>query len=333
MGTRCGFTRQGKLLLLFCTYMSSPAQDLKVTLLGTGSPLPIIDRFGPSTLVEAGPEKLLIDCGRGSSLRLWQLRIPLGDVTAVFLTHLHSDHVVGIPDLWLTGWLGNPFGHRAGPFRVWGPTGTEELMRNLEKAFQGDIGFRIAEGMSPQGVAVLAQDVSQGVVYEKNGVKVTAFAVDHGTAKPALGYRIDYGGRSVVLSGDTRFSENLIGFSKGADVLIHEVAGARAQLLTKSEVARNHHWSSHDPRGSRHRIHPGKAPACRLLARRTPDHRSRLHCAYEYRDSATDAKDVWRPAGDGGGPDDDPDWKQHRRTPAVANDAIAGTALPNVALR
>jgi ribonuclease Z len=238
MGARCGFTRQGGILLLFCLSMSSPAQGLKVTLLGTGSPLPIMDRFGPSTLVEAGCEKLLMDCGRGASLRLWQLRIPLGDVTAVFLTHLHSDHVVGIPDLWLTGWLANPYGHRSGPFRVWGPTGTKELMGNLEKAFQGDVGFRIAEGMSPQGVAVLAQEVSQGVVYEKSGVKVTAFEVDHATAKPAFGYRIDYGGHSVVLSGDTRFSENLIRFSKGVDVLVHEVASARAELLTKSEVAR-----------------------------------------------------------------------------------------------
>jgi ribonuclease Z len=238
MSAKCGFTRREGILLLFCMCMRSPAQDLKVTLLGTGSPLPIMDRFGPSTLVEAGREKLLIDCGRGTSLRLWQLRIPLGDLTAVFLTHLHSDHIVGIPDLWLTGWLANPYGHRTGPFRVWGPTGTKELMGNLEKAFQGDIGFRIADGMSPQGVAVLAQEVRQGVVYEKSGVKVTAFEVDHATAKPAFGYRIDYGRHSVVLSGDTRFNENLIRFSQGVDVLVHEVAAATAELLTKSEVAR-----------------------------------------------------------------------------------------------
>lgn len=238
MGARNAFTWQSWILFPLCMCISSPAQDFKVTLLGTGSPLPVIDRFGPSTLVEAGHEKLLIDCGRGASLRLWQLRIPLGEVTAVFLTHLHSDHVVGIPDLWLTGWLANPYGHRTGPFRIWGPAGTRELMGNLAKAFQGDIGFRMADGMSPQGVAVLAEEVSQGVVYENNGVKVTAFEVDHATAKPAFGYRIDYAGRSVVLSGDTRFSENLIRFSQGVDVLVHEVAGARAELLTRSEAAR-----------------------------------------------------------------------------------------------
>ncbi len=223
-------------LMMSITVLS--AQGLKVSLLGTGSPIPIMTRFGPSILVEAGPEKLLIDCGRGATLRLWQLGIPLGSVTALFLTHLHSDHTVGIPDLWLTGWLGVPFGHRSGPFRIWGPSGTKELSASLEKAYQTDIKFRVSEGLSAEGVAISAQEITQGVVYERNGAKVTAFEVDHASAKPAFGYRIDYQGHSVVLSGDTRPSENLIRFAKGADLLIHEVAAARAELLEKSQVAR-----------------------------------------------------------------------------------------------
>jgi ribonuclease Z len=226
------------LLYVFFICWHIQAQGLKVTLLGTGSPIPIIDRFGPSTLVEAGTEKLLIDCGRGVTSRLGQSHIPLGAVTALFLTHLHSDHVVGIPDLWLTGWLSSPFGHRTGPFRVWGPSGTKELMAHLQEAFAADIQFRTADGIPPQGVAVLLHDITQGTVFEENGVKVTAFEVDHATAKPAFGYRIDYGGHSVVLSGDTRPSENLIRFSKDADLLIHEVAWARPELLKKSESAR-----------------------------------------------------------------------------------------------
>ncbi|MBV8707750.1 MAG: MBL fold metallo-hydrolase [Acidobacteriaceae bacterium] len=237
MGSARRASVTGTLLLVFVC-VSVSAQQLRVTLLGTGSPIPMIDRFGPSTLVEAGNEKLLIDCGRGSSLRLWQLHIPLGSVTAVFLTHLHSDHVVGIPDLWLTGWLPPPFGRRTDSFRIWGPIGTQELMANLEKAFQADIRFRTADGIPSQGLAVVAKDIAQGLVYEKNGVKVTAFEVDHATVKPAFGYRINYGGRSVVLSGDTRLNENLIRFSKGADVLVHEVAWARPELLNKSEAAR-----------------------------------------------------------------------------------------------
>jgi ribonuclease Z len=225
-------------LLLLLMSLSMGGQELKVTLLGTGSPIPVEERFGPSILVEAGPEKLLIDCGRGASLRLWQLHIPLGAVTAVFLTHLHSDHIVGIPDLWLTGWLPPPFGHRTHAFQIWGPVGTNEMMANLQKAFATDIRFRMADGIPEQGIAVAAQDIAQGPVYEKNGVKVTAFEVDHATAKPAFGYRIDYRGHSVVLSGDTRPTENLIRFSKDVDLLIHEVAWARPELLQKSQAAR-----------------------------------------------------------------------------------------------
>src|SRR5881394_3323228 len=107
------------------TSTASPAapENLRVTLLGTGTPNPRPDRFGPSILVEAGSERLVFDCGRSCTTRLWQLRIPLGSVK-LFLTHLHSDHTVGIPDLWLTGILPVPFGGRTSPFRVWGPEGS-----------------------------------------------------------------------------------------------------------------------------------------------------------------------------------------------------------------
>jgi ribonuclease Z len=196
-------------------------QSLRVTLLGTGYPEPRIDRFGPSILVEAGNQKLLFDCGRGATQRIKQLDIPFAEVDALFVTHLHSDHVVGIPDLWLTGWVQG----RKVPLRVWGPAGTEQMMSHLEEAYQFDVHIRrdVDEKLPAQGVVVISRDIKQGVVYEKGGVKVTAFAVDHGPVKPALGYRVDFAGHSVVLSGDTRYSENLIRFAQGADVLIHEV--------------------------------------------------------------------------------------------------------------
>jgi len=197
------------------------AQNFKVTLLGTGYPQPRMDRFGPSTLVEAGSEKFLFDCGRGAAQRLAQINVSFADVSALFLTHLHSDHTVGIPDLWLTGWVQG----RKVPFRVWGPTGTQQMMSHLERAYEFDIHIRrdVDEKLPAQGVVVVAKDTDQGVVYQSREVKITAFIVDHGPVKPALGYRIDYAGHSVVLSGDTRFSENLIRFSEGTDVLVHEV--------------------------------------------------------------------------------------------------------------
>jgi ribonuclease Z len=202
------------------------AQALRVTLLGTGTPEPIVDRFGPSTLVEAGPEKLLFDVGRGASQRLWQLGIPLSGVTGVFITHLHSDHVVGLPDVWLTGWTAPAYGRRGAPLRVWGPAGTREMMSHLEQAFAGDIRIRLEDEKLPaRGVAVDAQDITEGVVYQNNGVKVTVFNVDHGYAiRPAFGYRVDYGGRSVVIAGDTRYTDNLLTFARGTDLLIYPMA-------------------------------------------------------------------------------------------------------------
>jgi ribonuclease Z len=236
------------LVLWVCCACGALAQqpDFKVTLLGTGSPPPVLTRFGPSVLVQAGKETLLIDCGRGCSQRLWQGNVKLSSLDGLFITHLHSDHIVGIPDLWLTGWLVGPYGQRRMPFRVWGPVGTKTLMEHLEKAYLWDIDTRVADQKLPrEGVAVVVAEFVEGVVYERNGVRVTAFEVDHGDlVKPAFGYRVDYDGRSVVISGDTKFNENLIRHATGADLLIHQVAMARTELIEKSEAARlvlSHH--------------------------------------------------------------------------------------------
>jgi ribonuclease Z len=208
------------LTLIAALALAAPAQNFRVTLLGTGSPQPRIDRFGPSILVEVGDKKLLFDCGRGAAQRIEQLSIPFTAIDALFLTHLHSDHTVGIPDLWLTGWARG----RKLPLEVWGPAGTRAMMSHLAEAYEFDIQIRQIDDKLPlQGVTVLANDIHEGVVYDRGGARVTAFLVDHGVVKPAFGYRIDFSRHSVVLSGDTRYSENLIRFSQKADLLIHEV--------------------------------------------------------------------------------------------------------------
>ncbi len=232
-----------------------------VTLLGTGSPIPLADRFGPSILVEAGGETLLFDAGRGVPIRLFQLGISMRRVTTVFLTHLHSDHVVGFPDLWLTGLLPPAFAGRSEQMRVFGPRGTSDMMANLERAYQADLRIRIADEHVPAAAThIVATDIEEGIVYRRNGVTVTAFDVDHGALiKPAFGYRIDYSGRSVVLSGDTRVSENLVQHASGTDVLFHEVASARAENLAQSEAARriiDHHTTPAEAAGVFTRVHP-----------------------------------------------------------------------------
>ena len=213
---------------LFLLASAGWGQAIKVTLLGTGTPRPMIERFGASILVQAGKENLLFDAGRGCTIRLWQLGVPLKDVNRLFLTHLHSDHTVGIPDLWLTGWIFD----RAEPLEVWGPKGTGQMMAGLRQAYAYDVKVRSNFGNSRVGAEIRAHDIHEGVVYEANGVKVTAFLVDHGNVKPAFGYRVDYGGHSVVLSGDTRPSENLVKHAQGVDVLVHEVYAVTPEAPT-----------------------------------------------------------------------------------------------------
>ena len=204
-------------------------QSIKVTLLGTGGPLPSLQRFGPSTLIQAGGQTFLVDAGRGALQRLAQAGVQWRDVDGVLFTHLHSDHVVGLPDLWLTGWLVRPGRNR--PLTVWGPRGTVSMVTHLREAFAFDIQVRQSDDRaSPTGVQLRPVDIADGVVHDSAGVRITAFPVDHGPVEPAFGYRIDYAGRSVVLSGDTRVSENLIRHATGVDLLIHEVASRESFL-------------------------------------------------------------------------------------------------------
>jgi ribonuclease Z len=224
------------------------ASGFRVTLLGTGTPIPIPGRFGPSTLIEAGNQTILIDAGRGATIRMFQLGIPIGRVDALLLTHFHSDHTVGIPDIWLTGWLSSHFGARKGPFNVIGPAGTEVLMQHLEKAYRRDLEIRMAdEKLAGEDVAITVKEFSQdGIVYDRGGLRVKVFTVDHGDAiKPAYGYRIDYQDRIAVVSGDTRYSENVVRNATGCDLLVHEVAMAKPELLKEPHIQRivNHHTS------------------------------------------------------------------------------------------
>ena len=214
-------------------FMAQPSRDLfRVTLLGSGAPPPRLDRFGPSTLIEVGNEKFIVDAGRGAMQRIYQLGIPFAEITGLFLTHHHSDHVVGFPDLWLTGWIGRPWGKRNQPLHVWGPVGTQQMMEHLPLAFAVDIRVR-SRSYPPDGVKLLAHEIKEGVVLDRDGIRVSAFEVDHGGEDlPAYGYRIDYQDHGAVLSGDTTFNENLIRHSQGVDVLVHEVtatAGSAAE--------------------------------------------------------------------------------------------------------
>lgn len=235
---------------------SAVSNDIVVTLLGTGAPEPTPARFGPATLVQAGGLNLLFDAGRGVTVRLYQLGMSSGKgIDAVFLTHYHSDHVAGLADLWMTGYMFGPFGSRAKSLRLFGPSdgvtapsGVMKIAKGLAETFSDDVRIRQTdEHISPAATQIDARDfVGDGVVLDEAGVKVIAFAVNHGELiKPSVGYRIEYGSKSVTISGDTKFDENLIKHAMGTDLLIHEVFAMSAQLakLPLLKPIADHHTS------------------------------------------------------------------------------------------
>jgi ribonuclease Z len=202
---------------------SATEPELRVVLLGTqGGPTFNAQRLGIATLVVAGSERLLFDAGRGVTTGMLRVDVNPADVTRVFITHLHSDHVISMPELLISPWASQ--GRRT-PLEVWGPSGTKLMMQKFQEALAFDIHVRrdVDEKFPAEGVRVVATDIREGVVYEANGVKVTAFLVDHGPVTPAFGYRVDFRGHSVAISGDTKPSDNLVKYSSGVDLLIHEI--------------------------------------------------------------------------------------------------------------
>ena len=222
------------LLLAIGLFLSAPlaaqgekipaALRTEVVLLGTGTPNPNPNAAGPATAVVVGKRVFLFDAGAGVMRRLNAARLSLSGPEAVFITHLHSDHTLGYPDLILTSWIMR----RAAPLEVFGPHGLRRMTRNLLAAYAEDIRLR-TEGLEhevPGGYRVNAHEIRPGVVYEHDGVRVTAIPVPHGSWKEAYAYRIDTPDRTIVISGDTRPSEALVAASKGVDVLVHEVYSA-----------------------------------------------------------------------------------------------------------
>jgi ribonuclease Z len=221
--------------LIALTAVPALADDpkMKVTLLGTAGPEYFPDRLGISTLVEANGELLLFDVGRGTNQRLYQSRVNPKDIAKIFLTHLHNDHFEGLPDLWMTPWflLGRDHG-----FELWGPEGTEEMVQGIRLMFGHDLKARVNQFNPIETLAIRTYIISDGLVYEKNGIKVTAFPVEHADGNPAFGYRVDWNVRRVVLSGDTTLHENVIKHGTGADLMVHNVIAFSDRLSQLPEM-------------------------------------------------------------------------------------------------
>ena len=224
---------------------------MRVLLCGTSSPIPSSDRAEACTAIFAGGRMWIVDTGPGSwrNLALWRIR---GEaIGGVFYTHLHSDHIGELGEFNMQTWAAG----RPGPLRVYGPDGVTDLVHGFAQAYAADTRFRTAhhgaELLPPERAAMVpvpvVLDATEAMrVVEQDGVVVTAFAVAHDPVKPAFGYRFDYRGRSVVVSGDTRPCPNLVAQAKGTDVLVHEaqanglvhIMGEAARELGESRVAK-----------------------------------------------------------------------------------------------
>ena len=206
-------------LLLVCSVLL--AQDTRVVLLGTGNPNPEPDRMGPAVAIISGSRVYIVDCGPGVVRRAAQAHIDMAQLTRAFVTHLHSDHTVGLADLIFTPAVTG----RKEPFEIYGPPGLRAMTSSLMKAYRQDVEIRLhgLQPSVPQAYVVHAHDVAPGEIYRDGAVRVIAFAVNHGSWKHAYGYRFEAPDKTIVLSGDTTYSPSLIAAAKGCDILVHEV--------------------------------------------------------------------------------------------------------------
>lgn len=202
---------------------------LHVGLAGTGAPMPDSKRVGQSTFVMAGEHLFIVDSGAGSTLNLELMKVPIEETDAVLLTHFHSDHISDLGELMLKIWT---YGARTEPVLVMGPEGVESVVEGFNMAFGLDAQYRYAhhgDAVAPRtGAGGRAETITgfgddeSTVVFQTDDLTVTAFLVDHRPVEPAVGYRFDYKGRSVVLSGDTLPSESLMRQAEGVDLLLHD---------------------------------------------------------------------------------------------------------------
>jgi ribonuclease BN (tRNA processing enzyme) len=230
-------------LLLFAFRDISRAQTnalprTQVVLLGTGTPLPDPDRSGPSTAIVVNGTPYLVDFGTGLVRRAAAARnkgvmgLEPTNLKIGFITHLHSDHTLGFPDVLLTPWIMG----RKEPLGVYGPTGTREMAEHILKAYATDIKSRTEgqEHSNPDGYKVNVREIKPGVIYKDENVTVKAFAVDHGNLQ-AYGYRFEGPDRTIVISGDTRPTPAILANCQGCDVLIHEVYTEASFALVSDE--------------------------------------------------------------------------------------------------
>lgn len=209
-----------------------------ITLLGTGGPIPDAHRAGPSTLIEMADERFLVDTGRGVMMRLAGAGVPTPQLTAVLLTHLHSDHVVGLGDVITNQWMST---FEPTTMKIVGPPGTQRMIEKLLESLEPDMSYRMAHHddlNEPPRLDIT--EVLEGPVDVGGDVTITAAPTDHRPVEPSVGFRFEHGEgddrTSVVAAGDTVPCDGLDRLSAGADAIVHTVI--RKDLIEQIPIAR-----------------------------------------------------------------------------------------------
>jgi len=207
---------------------------MRVVTLGTGSPLPDPNRAGPSTLVSVDDQHLLIDCGRGVLMRLAAAGVGAAQLSAVLITHLHSDHLTDLNDVITTRWIST---FESTPLTVVGPPGTQAVVDSIESMLRADTGYRLAhhDDLTEAPITEVIE-LTEGPVELPGGPRITAAPTDHRPVEPSVAYRIEHDGRAVVLAGDTVPCTGLDSLARGADILVH--TAIRADVIANIPIAR-----------------------------------------------------------------------------------------------
>ena len=223
---------------------------MQLTLLGTGCPQVDCGRYGPANLVRVGGQSFLVDCGSGVTQRLLGAGTNGAALDAVLLTHLHSDHVVDLFQLVISSWHQG----RDRPQRVFGPAGTQRMVDAMLAMWKPEYEQRIAHERRPstRALEVEVTEFDEGVLWQQDGVRISAVAVRHQPVKFAYGFVVEAEGQRLVFSGDTAYCPELIAAGRGADVLVHECFLHHAMKVTPSRTAEglaavaSYHTLSHE---------------------------------------------------------------------------------------
>ncbi len=256
--------------------------ETKVVMLGTGTPNPVPERSGSSIAIIVNDRSYLVDFGTGivrqaaKGNRMGIKALEAKNLKTGFVTHTHSDHTLGIADLILTPWVLE----REEPLKIFGPKGMHNMVNHIMAAYEDDINARMygLEGANKTGIKVETTEISEGIVYEDDFVKVEAFLVDHPPFE-AYGYKFTTPDKVIVISGDTCYNENLIKHAKGCDILIHEVISSTGVQLRDPKWKQYHlsvHTTSKDLALIAEKVNPGKLVFYHQLFMVAPDETGRM---------------------------------------------------------